>query len=163
MGDARRQFTERREFLAHDDLILRFLQIAERAFEFFVLALDFLGQFFHQVQTLHLQGVATEDLERCGHFRDFVLSADIDFLLQIAIGHPAHAVRKLPEPTRKYAADEQPADQHGADETDGAQSEQDVAAGADGLGGILGGLFALLRAVLTSVSVAARIFASRDS
>ena len=134
MGDAGGQFAERGQLLAHDDLVLRLLQVAQRGLELVVLALEFLGELLHQVQPLDFEGVAAEDLERRGHLADLVAPADIDLGLQVAFGHAAHAVRQAAEPPREEAADIDPGQQHGADHADGADQQQEVAPGQDRLG-----------------------------
>ena len=134
MGDAGGQFAERRKLLAHDDLVLRLLQVAQRSLELAVLALELLGQLLHQIQPLDFDGVAAEDLERRGHLADLVAPADTDLVLQVAFGHAAHAVRQAAEPAREETADIDPGQQHRADHADGADQQQEVAPGQDRLG-----------------------------
>ena len=87
------EFAERGQFLAHDNLVLRHTQVLQHFFELCVLILQLFGQFFHQIQALHLKGVATKDFKRRGHVCHFVASVDLDLALQIAIGHAAHPIR----------------------------------------------------------------------
>ena len=141
MGDARGEFAERRQLLAHDDLILSPVQIGECVLELFVLASELLGQLLDQVQPLDLERMAAEDLEGCGHVRDLVPPGDLDLGFEIAVGHAPHPVRQPPKTAQQNATDEQPGDQQRPDDADHAEREQQVTPDKDrscrGAGGVL--------------------------
>ena len=84
------EFAERGQFLAHDNLVLRHLQILQHFFELCILRLQLFCQFFHQIQALHLQSVAAKDFKGCGHVCHLVVPTDLDLALQVAISHAAH-------------------------------------------------------------------------
>ena len=84
------EFAERGQFLAHDNLVLRHPQVVQHLFKLCVLRLQLFGQFFHQIQALHLQSVAAKNLKGCGHVCHLVVPTDLDLALQVAISHAAH-------------------------------------------------------------------------
>ena len=94
MSNTRGEFAERRQFLAHDDLVLSPPQVSQHALELVVLPPQLFRQLFHEVQTLDLQGVATEYLQGRGHVGDLVVSSNLDLGLQVAASHSAHPARQ---------------------------------------------------------------------
>ena len=140
MRDAGGQLPERRQLLARDDLVLGPLQLGQHALQLIVLALQLLRELFHQVEALHLVGVATEHLQRRGHVGDLVLADDLDRRLDIAFRHAPHAVGQLRETTQQHAPDVEPGDEQRAAHADAADGEQQRAPRPDRLAGRLRGL-----------------------
>ena len=97
--DAGGQLPERRQLLTRDDLVLGLLQVGQHDFQLIVLALQLLRELFHQVEALHLVGVATEHLQGRGHVGHLVLADDLDRGLDVAFRHAPHAVGQLCEAT----------------------------------------------------------------
>ena len=139
VGDAGGEFAEGGEFLLGDDAVLGGFQVFESLFQFYVFALEFLGQDFHEVEALDFQGVLAEDFQGGGHIGDFVAAVDIDLGFQVAAGHAAHPAGEEGEAAEEDAADVEPADDDGADDADDADGQQEPAAGDDGLAGGVGG------------------------
>ena len=133
VGYAGGQFTQRRQLLLRDDLVLRALQVAERRFELIVLALELVGQLFNQVQALNLQRVLPEYLEGGRHLRDLIATAEFHGRLQVAAGEAPHPVGEPLQPARNEATDEEPGNQNGAGDADRANGQQEDAAGEDRL------------------------------
>ena len=92
MGDAGGELAQGRQLFLHDDLVLGPAQLDQHAFQLIVLVLQVFRQLFHQVEPLHLQGVAPEDLQRRSHIGHLVPPADFHLGLQVAPGHAAHPV-----------------------------------------------------------------------
>ena len=101
VGNTRRQLAQRCQFLFGDDLLLRLFQFLQGRFQTFVLGVEFLRQFFHQVEPLHFQGILAEFFQRFGHVGNFVVAADVDSDFKVAPGHFAHRAGKRRQSPRQ--------------------------------------------------------------
>ena len=86
--------------------------------------------------------MAAEDFKRRGHVGHFVVAPDIHGGFQITARHAPHPAGQLLQPEQQHAADEQPGDEQGAADADGADGQQQIASGEDRIlrshGGVLG-------------------------
>ena len=134
VGDPGRQLAQRRELLAHHDLVLGLLQVDQHDLQLLVLLLQFVRQLLDQVQPLHLQRVPAEDLEGGSHVRDLVLAADPDLGFQVAVRHLPHAAREGLETAYEQPSDEQPTDEDRSGNAHDVERQEQRAPGANRLG-----------------------------
>ncbi len=79
-----------------------------------------------------------ENLQRGGHFRQFVLAADLHLFFQLSCGHAAHTLRQHIDTAQKHPANKEPANEQRADDADDGDDDKQGAAGGDGPVGCLG-------------------------
>ena len=135
----RRQLAQGGEFFLRHHLILGALQFGQRPLQLLVLAAQFLGELLHEVEALHFQRVAPEHFQRPGHVRHLVAPLDLHCRFEVAVRHRRHAVRQLLDAPQQHLADEQPGDEHGAEDAQHVERQQQRAPGADRPGRCLGG------------------------
>ena len=108
------QLAERGQFFLGDDLFLSLVQPFQGLLQILVLDLDFLRQLLDQVQPLHLQGMAPENLQRVRHIGDLVVARNGNRGFQVAARHIPHGRGKTRQASNQVSPHKQPADEHRA-------------------------------------------------
>ena len=85
-------------------------QVVEGVLQLGVLRLHLVGQFFDQVQPLHLHRVLAEHLQRTRHIGEFVVALDLDLHFEVPLRHAPRRAGQCAHAHQQSLAEELPCD-----------------------------------------------------